>query len=228
MTLTTYMPASDSGKADLLDHLTTSLPLYNTQLNIAPEDILSLTADAKCFRYALQIVSEMQAYSQSWTAYKNLLRDGPGNTTAWPVAAVLPTPIPTVVKPGVISRLSSLVALIKASKNYTIAMGKDLWLVGAEIVVDPVAWKPIITVQFQAGHPTVQWTKGQAAAIEIWVDRNDTKGFGLMAINIEPNTTDSHVLPEADNSVVWRYKAIYLLHDVQVGQWSDIISVSVG
>ena len=71
-------------------------------------------------------------------------------------------------------------------------------------------------------------TKCQAAAIEICVDRNNTKGFGLMAINIEPNTTDPHVLPAAESSVVWRYKAIYIFHDVQVGQWRDVISVLVG
>jgi len=228
MTSTTYMPASDSGKADFLDHLAINLPIYSTQLNIAADDIVTLTADAKSFRYALQIVIGLQAYAQSWTAYKNQLRDGMGIAIPWPVALALPTPIPAVVKQGVITRLSSLVASIKANKNYSTSIGKDLWLIGSEVVVDPVTWKPVITVQFQAGRPTVQWTKGQAAAIEIWVDRNDTKGFVLMAINIEPNTTDSHVLPEADSSVVWHYKAIYLLHDVQVGQWSDIISVSVG
>jgi hypothetical protein len=27
---------------------------------------------------------------------------------------------------------------------------------------------------------------------------------------------------------LWKYKAIYRLHDQQVGQWSDIMSVAVG
>ena len=211
-----------------MDHLTITLPLYAAQLPVAPEDLLILAADAKSFRYALQIVSDMHAYSQSWTAYKNQLRDGSGTAIGWPVAFTLPAPIPVAVKPGIIPRLSGLVAQVKANKNYTTAIGKDLWLVGSEIVLDPISWKPVIAVQFQAGHPTIQWTKGQSAAIEIWVDRNDAEGFVLMAINTEPNTTDTYALPITGTSAMWRYKAIYLLHDVQVGQWSDVISVSVG
>ena len=228
MTTTSYMPVNDSGKADLLEHLSKALLPYSTLLNIAAEDMTSLTADAVCFRYALHSAGDMQAYSQNWTAFKNQLREGSGNSASWPVPPVLVTPIPPAVKPGVITRLSSLAAQIKTHKNYTIAIGKDLGLIGAEVIIDPVTWKPIISVQFQAGHPIVQWTKGQASAIEIWVDRNDTKGFGLMTINTEPNTQDMFVLPETGTSEMWRYKAIYLLHDVQVGQWSDVISVSVG
>jgi len=228
MTTTTFMPVTDGGKANLLDHLSTALLPYSTVLNIAPEDIASLSADAQSFRYTLQSASDMQAYSQSWTAFKNNQRDGTGAIASWPVVPALVVPMPTAVKPGIIGRLSSLAAQIKTNKNYTAAMGKDLWLIGTEIVIDPVSWKPVISVQFQAGHPTVLWTKGQASAIEIWVDRNDTKGFLLMTINTDPNTTDTASLPFAGSSEMWRYKAIYLLHDVQVGQWSDVISVSVG
>jgi hypothetical protein len=52
--------------------------------------------------------------------------------------------------------------------------------------------------------------------------------FIQLAINTEPNTTDNWPLPPLGTSAMWRYKAIYLLHDEQVGQWSDVISVSVG
>ena len=52
--------------------------------------------------------------------------------------------------------------------------------------------------------------------------------FSQLAINTEPNTADNWPLPPAGTSAMWRYKAIYLLHDEQVGQWSDVISVSVG
>ena len=45
---------------------------------------------------------------------------------------------------------------------------------------------------------------------------------------MEPYTTDNGALPPAGTSQVWRYRAIYLLHDAQVGQWSDIINVTLG
>ncbi len=227
MSTSSYMPNTDGGKADLLDHLSTAILPYSTVLSIAPDEIASLTADALFFRYTLQSASDMQAYAQNWTAFKNHQRDGSGTIASWPVPPALVEPMPTAVKPGVMSRLSSLAAHIKTHKNYTTAIGKDLGLIGAGIVIDPVNWKPIISVQFQAGHPIIQWTKSQASAIEIWVDRNDTKGFVPLTINIEPNTYDTYALPETGTSKVWHYKAIYLLHDAQVGQWSDVVSASV-
>ena len=60
------------------------------------------------------------------------------------------------------------------------------------------------------------------------MDRGDDKSFVLLNINNEPNTTDTTPLPAAGASAMWKYKAIYRLHDEQVGQWSDVISVSVG
>ena len=228
MSTSSYMPLTDGGKANLLDHLTTALLPYTTLLSIALEDVASLTADALSFRYALQSASDMQAYGQNWTAFKNHQRDGSGSVASWPVPPALVLPMPAAVKPGIIPRLSSLAAQIKASKNYTTAIGKDLWLIGSEVVIDPVSWKPIISVQFQAGHPIIQWTKSQASAIEIWVDRNDTNGFVPLTINTEPNTNDTFALPEAGTSQLWHYKAIYILHDAQVGHWSDVVSVTVG
>ncbi len=228
MSTITFMPSTDSGKADLLTHLATALPSYASLLNISGDDLNLLNADNTSFRYTLQSASEMQAYSQNWTAYKNQLRDGGTGSAIWPVPPALVQPIPSPVSPGVIPRLSALVGLIKASKSYTEAIGKDLWLIGTAPVIDPSTWKPILSIQYQAGHPIIAWTKGHAAAIEIWVDRGDGNNFTLLTINIEPNTIDKFALPVANNSQTWQYKAIYLLHDEQVGQWSDVISVLVG
>jgi len=228
MSTTTFMPTTDSGKADLLNHLTTALPPYANLLNISGEDLNLLNADCTSFRYTLQSANDMQAYSQNWTAYKNQLRDGTSGSAIWPMSPAVAQPIPSAVSPGVVPRLSALVAQIKANKNFTDAIGKDLWLIGATQIIDPSTWKPILSIQNQAGHPIICWTKGHAAAIEIWVDRGDGNSFIHLAINTEPNTTDKCPIPVTGNSQVWKYKAIFLLHDEQVGQWSDVISVSVG
>ena len=52
------------------------------------------------------------------------------------------------------------------------------------------------------------WTKGKASALELWVDRNDGNGFMFLTIHTEPNTPDP--APGPGNSVMWKYKAIYL------------------
>ena len=224
---TSYMPKTDSGKADLLDHLAHTLPLYKTLLEISDQNMAILTTDASDFRLAFNTSGEAQAFGQSWTAYKNLLRDGTGDMTPWPVGFIPPQTPSTSIKPGVIPRMSALITQIKAHKNYTEAIGKDLWIIASKQVIDPDLWKPVLNIRLQAGHPQIIWTKGDAAALEIWVDRGDGN-YALLTINTEPYTLDNGSLPAPDTSQVWHYKAIYLLHDERVGEWSDIISVTVG
>jgi hypothetical protein len=223
-----YMPTTDDDKADLLEHIAATLPRYAELLMISPQDVEALKADAVCFRYALQALGVVQAYSQAWTSFKNLLRDGGPGSASWPVLSMLPEPIPAAVDPGIIPRLSALAARIKTHKNYTPAIGQDLWLIGASQIIDPSTWKPALSIYSQAGHPVIVWPKGKASALEIWVDRGDGNQFVLFTINTEPNTTDTSPLPAPGAGAIWKYKAIYRLHDEPVGQWSDVISIAVG
>jgi hypothetical protein len=212
----------------MLEHITATLPHYAELLEISAQEMDALKADATAFRYAYQSMCDMQTYAQAWTSYKNLLRDGGAGNTGWPVASALAEPIPPAVSPGIIPRLSALAARIKTSRNYTSTIGYDLWLIGAEQKVDNSTWKPALSIYSQAGHPVIVWNKGHANALEIWVDRGDGNNFVFLAINTEPNTTDTTPLPVSGGSAVWKYKAIYRAHDEQVGQWSDVISLAVG
>ncbi len=226
MANSSFMPNTDSGKADLLDHLASTLPHYAALLEVSNEDLASFQADALAFRYTLKSLADMQAYTHHLTEFKNLLRDGGAGSADWATVPMLAEPMPPAVIPGIISRLSALAAHLKSHKNYTSAIGLDLSLVGVTSVVDPSSWKPILSVQNKAGHPIIVWTKGSAAALEIWVDRGDGNGFNFLTINTEPNTYDNYALPSS--SALWKYKAIYRLHDEQVGQWSDVLSITVG
>lgn len=45
-------------------------------------------------------------------------------------------------------------------------------------------------------------------------------------LHIVPDYDDTFPLPAAGQSAVWKYKALYLLSDERVGQWSDEVSVT--
>lgn len=190
-------------------------------------DLASVSADAAAFRYALQAQQRVQATAQQWTAYKILLRDGGAAHASPPGAPVLPAPKETVA-PGVIARFTTLVTRLKNHPAYTPATGQDLGIIGPEQVIDPAAWKPVLGIKTQAGRPTVTWTKGDADALEIWVDRGTGAGFVFLSIDLNPDYPDSAALPAPDRSAIWKYRAIYRLNDEPVGQWSDVISVTVG
>ena len=167
MPTSSYMPKDDSGKADLLDHVATTLPKYAALLEISAEDMASLQADAVAFRYALNLHNYAQSYHHNCTAFKNQLRDGGTDATLWPIPPLLPEPIPPIVKSGIIPRFSLFITRLKAHKNYSPAIGQDLQVIGSAYIIDPSTWKPVLSSTSQAGHPTVVWTKGKASAIEV-------------------------------------------------------------
>ena len=49
----------------------------------------------------------------------------------------------------------------------------------------------------------------------------------FLAIDMQPHFIDLSELPPPGKSAVWTYRIIYLLKDKRVGQWSDVVSVTV-
>jgi len=223
-----FMPVDDTGKVELLEHLVAILIKYAHLLAISDAVMLQLNKDAVALRRALTKLQQVQSYAHNCTAQKNHLRDGGPGAANWPVPPAVDEIEPEMVTPGIIPRLSALVASIKANPNYTNAIGQDLKIIGAEIITDPANWQPALGGKMNAAHPIILWTKGRATAIEIWVDRNDGNGFVFFAIKTTPNTVDNTPLPDKGTGVIWKYKAIYLLNDEQVGRWSDVMSIAVG
>ena len=224
-TKTYYMPKDDAGKAALLDHLAKHLPAHAATLGLTEADINEVKADAEAFRYTLSALNTVQSNGKLWTAFKNLQRDGGTGSTAYPNVSNLPAPVPAVPL-GIIPRLTNLVARIKAARNYSDAVGQDLDIVGSLQAAATDGAKPILDITTKAGRPNIQWSKGKADALEIWVDRSDDKGFALFTIASSPRVPDPTPLPASPAR--WKYKAIYRLKDVQIGDWSDVVSVTVG
>ena len=220
-----YLPSDDSGKAELLEHLAARLPIHATALELSADDLTQLKADALAFRYTLSATNIVQANAKLWTAFKNLQRDGGPGETAYPNVSNLPAPVPAVPL-GIIPRLTNVVARIKAARNYSDAIGQDLDIVGSLQAADTDGAKPILDITTKAGRPNIQWSKGKADALEIWVDRSDDKGFALFTIASSPRVPDPTPLPASPAR--WKYKAIYRLKDTQIGDWSDVVSVAVG
>ena len=220
-----YLPSDDAGKAAWLNNLASKLPAYQATLGLSAGDVASATADAAFFTYALNAQTQVAAYAQQWTAYKNSARNG--SDPALGLAPVAPNlgVAPTAVAPGIFGRATALVARIKVAPGYTDSIGQALQLIGADQTVDVNSLKPVLDVELDAGQVDINWTKQGMDGIEIQVDRGT--GFAFLAIDTIPNYTDTQPMPAAGQSALWKYKAIYIQADQRVGQWSDVVSIPV-
>lgn len=222
-----YMSRSDEGKASLLQNLSIKLPIYATKYDIPPEELSYIQMAASAFASALQYKTQLEANLKAFIEFKDRLRDGPISTT--PIEPPMP-PMPALggpILPGIFARVAALVARIKTHPNYSVADGKDLGIEGSEVSVDMNDLKPVITIRLvNGGHPEIVWKKKGMDGIEI--QKEDENGNWVhLAVDSSPNFIDPSPLPPKGTSVVWRYRVIYLHKDQRVGQWSDVVSVTV-
>ena len=114
-------------------------------------------------------------------------------------------------------------------RTATIATNLDIQG-GEKAGPDLATLQAIIAAQVSGSTVLVKWTwQGFSAFLdscEIWVDRGDGKGFGLLAMDTTPGYTDTQPFPAA--KTIWTYRAIYRVDDAQVGVWSQTVSVTVG
>lgn len=220
-----YMPRTDNEKALWLANFVDKLKLYDVALGISPVTITQLETDRDVFVGALMLVEQLKDSLEGITAFKNALRDGGGSLVA-PSIPLMP-PIPPDVQEDIFGRVRKLVRVIKGNLNYSESIGDSLRIIGEDTPDPSATWKPILSVAFQASVPTLKWKKGKSSGIKLWVDRGDGQGFRLLAINTKATYTDTHPLPPVGQTALWKYQAVYLLKDEEVGLISGVLDVTV-
>jgi hypothetical protein len=224
-----YLPLDDLGKIVFIKNYVANLEKHATELGISTAAIAQAKADAANYEAAVNSVENFKKYSQAVTAYKNQLRDGSETISAsLPALPALPT-FTTPVIGDIFGRLILQVRGIKSNPKATETILKDLGVFGAEAAeVDMNTVKPTIDVVLQAGKPNIIWKKNGRQGVHIYVDRGDGKGYGNMPYtDTKPDFLDEYPLPAAGQTAIWKYKAYYIEDDVEIGQESNELIVTV-
>jgi len=217
-----YLPSTDHDKVVWLNNFATKFTVLSPSLGFVAADITSVNNDAAMFAYLITLVETFTTEKEERVNYKNLIRSGPiGTVGVFPTMPAI-SAAPVSVPAGVFLRIANIVQRIKAHTNYTEAIGRDLGIIGAEQTLDIAAMKPVLKLQTSGWHIEVQWVKDHADAIRIEVNRG--AGWQFLAIDTMPNYTDSSI---TENHITLQYRAMYIIHDELVGQWSDVASITI-
>jgi hypothetical protein len=228
MSTTRYIPTSDADKGVWLNNFTIKLALYSTQLGVSPAELTALQKDNTMFQY---IISMMEVYRQNLlnlASYKNMLKHAVGQQHIGnlPALPALPT-APATVPEGIFDRVSKLAARVKASLNYTDAIGSDLGVTTPSQSVDITTIQPELKIKLDVGKPHIKWVKGYSDAMDLYVNRNDGSGFVLIGRLTRNEYLDTVSLPSPKVFDEWQYKGIYVIADTPVGLYSTVISIDV-
>jgi hypothetical protein len=108
----------------------------------------------------------------------------------------------------------ALAQRIKKSTTYTVTVGNQLGIEGAEDSVDMTQQKPTLDATTELGGVVeIGFNKMDAEGVHIYSMRDGDAGFTLLASETHSPYVDNRPLLTAGKPEVRRYKAIYVLND---------------
>lgn len=121
-----------------------------------------------------------------------------------------------------------LITPIKKPSNYTKAIGKSLGFSAAVVspALDTNNLQPVFSVNLQGGYPVLSRKNNGTNALKIEADHG-TGSISLLTLRMSSGYQDNTQLPVTGSASVWKYRAIYHIHDQQIGHWSQVLEIGV-
>jgi len=181
--------------------------------------------DAAFMAWLVKCAAISAKYKLAWTAFLDLARTGSATVLVLtPPEVPVFDPMPTLVLPGIQKRFTQKAAKAKANPNCSENIQKTL---GIFTTPDgSVHLAPDLTAKEDAGYPQLYFHKYGYATVNIY--RNTGTGYGSTPFKTLTKSpyldTD---LPAIGVSGQYKYKAIYVVNDVETGNFSAEVSVNV-
>jgi hypothetical protein len=116
---------------------------------------------------------------------------------------------------------------IKVRPGYTAGEGRELGIVGHQLSFDPTTAKPSLSGTDKTGEKVeLRFTKGPTAGVNVYCQREGDKGWVPVGRANHSPFIDTRPLLQPDKAELRRYAAIYVIHDQEIGQYSDTLEIS--
>ncbi len=120
------------------------------------------------------------------------------------------------------------IAQWKPHPAMTDAIAADLKLVGTGSAFNPDTFKAQITAEIVSGHVRVKFKKGQTDGIALYCRLKGQSAWRFVSRDTNSPYDDFTALAVAGTAEVREYQAYGVLNDQQIGQPSDIVTVTFG
>ena len=203
-------------------------PEYASLLKVDADRMIALNKGNAVVQVIFAKQESLQTFAVGFTAYKDLVRRGNAADvlTPYPTMPVYPSVMPPLCNENVEAQFKIVIQECIDSGNLSETIAKALGIF-AEPLVDVLSeGTPNLTVKIVGGgHPALHCTMGDYEGFEVWKDTGS--GFVRFDVSMSPSYIDMSPLPASGTDVIWTYKVIYRLKNVQVGNWSMSIPIAV-
>lgn len=201
------------------------LPNYSALLGFSDDEKTEAVDDAAYMAWIVKTDEDAAKNKLAWKAFEELAREGSLDIDELvPPAALVITTAPTLVKPGIQKRFTQKAAKAKANKKCSESIQRTLGIFSSPDT--SVVSAPDLKVAQSAGHPELIFQKHGYLSINLY--RDTGSGYGSAPYK---TLTKSHYvdydLPAINVTALYKYKAIFVVDDVETGNFSPEVSITV-
>ena len=226
-----YLPRTEPGILAWLQNFSSKLSTYATTLGVTAPEVTFTTNFYTAFAYVMAASTTFKTFTQDINVYKlNLLKGAVGGTLgAFPTVPTLGA-APPMTGSGSLTVVTSLIQRMKVHPNYTVAIGEDLGIEGAEQTLDPSTAKPNLKGAFESNNARLKFSSFPVAdGVRIESMRGVETVFTFLATDTESPYIDTRAKLDPTKPETRKYRAIFFdnVADNVIGMWSDEVTVTV-
>lgn len=192
-------------------------------------DATAVNNMATLYLYTINLIEQSRSYTKQLTGFKDLLSVAPAGTTLGTMPVLTPGAAPALTVAGIFTTISGMVQRIKGNTSkYTEAIGMDLGIIGDETTFDADNFIPAITGKPMPGQAIIGFTKHGIDGVNVYSHAvgGDQTLWVKLAYDGHSPYIDTRPLAVAGQPEHRQYKIRGVIHDLEIGQWSDVVSVT--
>ncbi|MGB8166848.1 MAG: hypothetical protein WCF18_05115 [Chthoniobacteraceae bacterium] len=226
-----YFPNAIAERPEWFGNFAIQLPGANATLALPAADVTARLADAKFCEYASGVwLTATREFGPAATASLDQLFDGAG-TTAFVLAPFTPPALPagvTAVPAGALRRIFAFVQTIKASPNYSDAIGMQLGIIGSEDTTEHPVPEFTLSVERGGGCQCVKvmFKKFGKPGVVVY-SRRAGGVWEKLGIDLTSPYLDERPLLVATQPEIREYRLQYFDGDQPTGEMTEVQTVTV-
>jgi hypothetical protein len=225
-----YLPQQESERVTWLNNFAAKLPAHAATFGISPAEVTAVNDMAALYSYIINLIGQSKTFTQELTQFKNLLSIAPSGATLGALPAFTPAAAPPLTQAGIFTFIGGLVKRIKGTTaSYTTAIGEDLGIIGDETTFDAANFQTALKGKSLPGSNEITFVKSATDGVNIYshpVGNPDPNVWEKLAFDTSSPYNDTRPLAVAGIPENRKYRARGVINDAEIGQWSDILSLT--
>lgn len=225
-----YLPRAEAQRVLWLNNFVAKINIYAATFGITAAELATLAKMAAIYSYIINLIAQVNTFAKDLTGFKNVLSIAPSGATLSVLPTLTPAVAPPLTQAGIFTYISGIVGRIKSNTaNYTENIGKELGIVGEEIVFKEADFKSVVSAEAKKDFVVVNFTKKGVDGVNVYshpIGSTDANAWEKLGMDNHPPYYDSRPLAVAGQPEIRAYKVMGVLNDEEIGEWSNIATAT--